>query len=595
MLQDLLLPRLRAGHPVVSVITHEWERMQDQLRQTAQALNRRLLRWSSASNRVLELRTDEEGILDWHPLLDPNGNMVGAFFDDNHTMQLGEQGPEWPSGRVGRVAADYLLWWYNEQPWLAGSLLWMEDITPYFDQTGHGAMVTERRLLVRRIRDYCANGDAMERQMGVVMTFPEDYLPPELEKDVEQFTLPLPKAAQLRELIHAVHDDWVGLHPGSVVLHQNEVLERIVQAALGLTWQEADTAFRRIFAEMTFAEPPRKALEEDDVSVLNEQKAQIINKTGVLEYIETADSMDDIGGMVHLKEWLAIHRGSLEDELDPPKGLLMMGIPGCGKSLMARAVATDWRLPLLALKASNIFDKYVGESEGKISRALAIAEAIAPCVLWVDEIEKLLAGSGSDGSNDSGVSARVGGSILTWMADKSAPVFVVATANNPERLDPAYVRRGRFDERFFIDLPGPRTREEIIRAHLRKRFPDLDATTVGLPGLVAESHGYTGAEIEAVIVEAKNLARHHAGGVAGAVPDGALLLQAMRSMTPDAVAMGRDIEHIRRLWGGDRARKADDEPEVDLSKGRAHNPEIEAAVETQKRNRGIRTFGGDQG
>ena len=129
----------------------------------------------------------------------------------------------------------------------------------------------------------------------------------------------------------------------------------------------------------------------------------------------------------------------------------MMGVPGCGKSMMAKAVAADWELPLLALKASNIFDKYVGESEGKITRALAIAEAISPCVLWVDEIEKLLAGSGGDGSLDSGVSSRIGGTILTWMSDKESPVFVVATANNPE-LDPAYVRRGRFDERFFIDL-----------------------------------------------------------------------------------------------------------------------------------------------
>lgn len=593
MLQDLLLPRLRAGHPVVSVITHEWERMQNELRQTADALDRRLLRWSSASNRIQELRTDDHGILDWHPLLDPNGALTPSTFDDNHTMQLGQDGPEWPSGRVGRVAADYLIWWYNQQDWLAGSLLWLEDITPYFDQTGHGAMVTERRLLVRRIRDYCANGEAMGRQMGIVMTFPEDYLPPELEKDVEQFTLPLPKTPQLRALLHAVHDDWTDLHPASVVLEEGDVLDRIVRAALGLTWQEADTAFRRIFAEMTFAEPPRSRLLETDVKVLNEQKAQIINKTGVLEYIETSDTMKDIGGMVHLKEWLAIHRGSLQDDLDPPKGLLMMGVPGCGKSLMARAVATDWQLPLLSLKASNIFDKYVGESEGKISRALAIAEAIAPCVLWVDEIEKLLAGSGGDGSNDSGVSARVGGSILTWMADKEAPVFVVATANNPERLDPAYVRRGRFDERFFIDLPGPNTREEIIRAHLRKRFPGLDPATVGLPILVAESHGYTGAEIESVIVEAKNLARYRSGGRDDAAPDAALLLEAMQSMTPDAVAMGTAIEHIRKLWGGDRARKADDEPEVDLTQGRAHNPEIAAAVETQRRNRGIRTFGSD--
>ena len=264
----------------------------------------------------------------------------------------------------------------------------------------------------------------------------------------------------------------------------------------------------------------------------------------------------------------------------------MMGVPGCGKSLMARAVATDWKLPLLTLKASNIFDKYVGESEGKISRALDIAEAIAPCVLWVDEIEKLLAGSGGDGSNDSGVSARVGGSILSWMGDKKAPVFVVATANNPERLDPAYVRRGRFDERFFIDLPGPNTRREILTHHIQRRFPNLDMSTINFDSLVNHSHGYTGAEIEACIVEAKNKARHDEVDISSE-----LLAHSIHQLTPDAHAMGAAIEHIRKLWGGDRARRADDEPEVDLSRPGFINSDIrDAADEQTKRSRGIREF-----
>ena len=238
--------------------------------------------------------------------------------------------------------------------------------------------------------------------------------------------------------------------------------------------------------------------------------------------------------MANLKHWLKVHKGSLDDENDPPRGLLMMGVPGCGKSLMARAVAADWELPLLALKASNIFDKYVGETEGKISRALAIAEAIAPCVLWIDEIEKLLAGSGGDGSLDSGVSSRMGGTILTWMSDKKAPVFVVATANNPERLDPAYVRRGRFDERFFIDLPGVKAREEIFLHHLQKRYPRSDFSDFGLENFARESNGFTGAEIEALIVEAKN----HARSVDSAITP-QILNECLDNMTPDSVAMTR--------------------------------------------------------
>jgi len=587
MLENQLLPRLRAGHPIVSIISHEWERVQQILMNSSNALNRRLIRWSSADARLLELR-EEDGVKDWLPLLDPNGKPVAALFDDNNTNRLGEDGPNWNTGQVGRVAADYLIWWYAKQHWLDDSLLWLEDITPYFDATGHGAGVAERRFLVRRIREFCARGEAMVTNRGIVMTFPEDYLPPELEKDVEQFTLPLPKSDQLSGLLRRVHADWVDIHPGTVNLVQDEVFDRIVRAAAGLTWQEADTAFRRIFADMTFSTPPRTRMIEDDVDVLNEQKAQIINKTGVLEFIETSDSMDNIGGMKNLKDWLKVHKGALDDEQDPPKGLLMMGVPGCGKSLMARAVATDWKLPLLSLKASNIFDKYVGESEGKISRALSIAEAIAPCVLWVDEIEKLLAGSGGDGSNDSGVSARIGGSILSWMADKKAPVFVVATANNPERLDPAYVRRGRFDERFFIDLPGPETRKEILAHHIARRFPSADLMKLNVDGLAKASHGYTGAEIESCVVEAKNKCRHLGKEISSEI-----LASAIQDLTPDAHAMGSAIEHIRKLWGGDRARRADDEPAVDLTMEGFVNTDIRDAVEEQskRRGRGIRDFG----
>lgn len=587
MLEDLLLPRLRAGHPVVSIISHEWERVQQILNNSSKTLGRRLIRWSSADSRLLELRK-ENGVKDWLPLLDPNGKKVAGIFDDNHTTKVTEEGPNWISGQVGRVAADFLIYWYSQQSWLDNSLLWLEDITPYFDATGHGAGVAERRFLVRRIREFCARGGAMEERRGIVMTFPEDYLPPELEKDVEQFKLPLPKFERLASLLRKVHSDWVELHPGTVDLVHDEVLDRIIRAAAGLTWQEADTAFRRIFADMTYSSPPRTRLIENDVDVLNEQKAQIINKTGVLEFIETSDSMDNIGGMKNLKDWLKVHKGALSDTEDPPKGLLMMGVPGCGKSLMARAVATDWKLPLLSLKASNIFDKYVGESEGKISRALSIAEAIAPCVLWVDEIEKLLAGSGGDGSNDSGVSARIGGSILSWMADKKAPVFVVATANNPERLDPAYVRRGRFDERFFIDLPGPQTRKEILSHHIKRRFPNSDLTELNVDGLAKASHGYTGAEIESCVVEAKNKSRHLGKDISSDI-----LASAIHELTPDAHAMGAAIEHIRKLWGGDRARRADDEPAVDLNLEGFVNKDIRAAVEEQssRKIRGIREFG----
>ena len=571
-----ILPRIRADHPVLSVVTHEWERVQSMLLDASEKLDRKLLRWSNAHNRIEEMT--EYG---WLDLKDPdNKPLLQPFFDDAVNIQLAEDGSQdFQSGRVGRCTPDFVIWWYRNTEWLEGSILWMEDITPYLDMTSHAAASNQRRDLVRRIRQFCSS-DYGIKDKTIVLSFPEAYLPMELEKDVEQFTIPLPDEKTLDKIFQYTIEDWNEDKSEIVNSPTDLIRKKIVKSALGLTTQEATSAFKQIFARMVYSETPRYDLENTDVKVVNEQKAQIINKTGVLEYIHTEESIKNIGGMKHLKHWLKVHKGSLDDEMDPPRGLLMMGVPGCGKSMMAKAVAADWELPLLALKASNIFDKYVGESEGKITRALAIAEAISPCVLWVDEIEKLLAGSGGDGSLDSGVSSRIGGTILTWMSDKESPVFVVATANNPERLDPAYVRRGRFDERFFIDLPGVNAREEIFSHHISKRFKDIDLSTLNIPTLAGQSNGFTGAEIEALIIEAKNYAR-----ASGSELSGEILLKCLNEMTPDSVAMTRTISHIRELWGGDRARRADDEPPVDLKAGKAYNKTIDDAVERQeKRN-----------
>ena len=573
-----VLPRIRAGHGVLSIVTHEWERVQNHLLDASEQLNRRLLSWSSADPSIQEL-VENEGVLGWDPLV-IDGEEIPIQFDDIWNGSVPSEGPDWISGRVGRCTPDFLLWWYKENPKLHDSILWLRDITPYMDSTAHGASPHDRRALVRRIRDFCTGG-AKVRGKTVVMTFPENYLPLELEKDVEQFNFPLPDYDIMLDCLKLEIDTWNDQHPNhQVKIPTGKVRQRLVKAALGLTLQEAGSAYRQIFARMSTDGVKRTSMKEDDVAVLNEQKAQIINKTGVLEFVPHRESIDDIGGMTELKKWLEIHKLSLDDEKDPPKGLLMMGVPGCGKSLMARAVASEWKLPLLQLKASNIFDKYVGESEGKIARALAIAEACSPCVLWIDELEKLLSGSGGDGSLDSGVSARMGGTILSWMADKQSPVFVVATANNPERLDPAYVRRGRFDERFFIDLPGENVRKQIFEIKLRERFPDMDIDTMGLDTLAVASAGYTGAEIESCVREAKNIARHEGMEM----PDHNLLSKVVEKMVPDAVAMADTISHIRVMWGGDRARRADSEEPVDLNQESLKNEEVRKAVEKQYRN-----------
>ena len=594
-----ILPRINAGHNVLSIVTHEWERVEQDLISVSDKLGRRLLSWSSADNAIKVFEKDENGEMSWVNLK-IGEDEIPIQFDDVWTSNIPTTGPDWVAGRVGRCAPDFLLWWYKENPDLHDSILWLRDITPYLDSTSHGATHYERRSLVRRIRDFCIDRSKVLRKT-VVMTFPESYLPVELEKDVEQFTLPLPDESLMGQILKLEIKTWNEERPQKekVKLPQGKIKQRLIRSALGLTVQEAGSAYRQIFARMTTGdfrkgddfrkdETKRYSMREQDIDVLNEQKAQIINKTGVLEFIPHRESIADIGGMENLKEWLTIHKESLDDKKDPPKGLLMMGVPGCGKSLMARAVANEWKLPLLQLKASNIFDKYVGESEGKIARALAIAEACSPCVLWIDELEKLLAGSGGDGSLDSGVSARMGGAILSWMADKQTPVFVVATANNPERLDPAYVRRGRFDERFFIDLPSLEVRRQIFEIKLRERFPNMDMELIGLDALAEASPGYTGAEIEACVKEAKNMAKHQGMEM----PDDKLLLNVVDKMIPDAVAMTETISHIRNLWGGDRARRADSGTPVDLDQESLNKKEVRDAVEQQKRSR-IRSWDDD--
>ena len=563
---DDILPRIQANHYVLSVVTYEWQRIQDELLDAGDELERRVFRWTSASPHVLEfspdtVNLDNEG--SWEPI-------VETSFDDFTTQN-----------ETGRFAVDAVIDWYKRTQDTKNSILWLEDITPYLQMESHGANSDSRRLLVRRIRDFCMPCDNVIGKT-IVMSFPDAYLPMELEKDVEQFTIPLPKFDLLNDVLDIVLDDINETRTNNEIIVPKNLRGKLVKAALGLTWQEAEGGYRAIIARMDLEEPPRTKMKMSDINVLIEQKAQIIEKTGVLQFIPFREKMSDIGGMKNLKEWLDVYKGALDDKKDPPKGILMMGVPGCGKSVMSRAIAQEWNLPLLSMNAANIFDKYVGESEGKIGRALAIAEAMAPCVLWIDEIEKLLAGSGG-GSEDGGVSARVGGALLGWMADKQEPVFVVATANHPDRMDAEYLRRGRFDERFFVDLPGVEVRKTIIQIHLEKRFAGI-SEKLNIEKLSSLTNGYTGAEIEACIVDSKNRARHQEMEE----PTEELLSQVISEMVPDVIANGARIQRIRDQWGGNRAKRVDEEEEVDVNSDDFNNEDVRTAIEeAEERKTGI--------
>jgi SpoVK/Ycf46/Vps4 family AAA+-type ATPase len=269
--------------------------------------------------------------------------------------------------------------------------------------------------------------------------------------------------------------------------------EKLVQAALGLTTAQAG----RVFAKAIVSDG---VLDDRDISLVTEEKKQIIRESEALEFYAVTETIDDVGGLEVLKEWLRLRERAFTQQardygLPAPKGIALIGIPGTGKSLTAKMIGGLWRLPLLRLDVGSLFGSLVGESEERTRRALNLAETVAPCLVWIDEMEKAL----SHGGLDSGTSTRVFGSILTWMQEKTAPCFVVATANDIASLPPELLRKGRFDEIFFLDLPTQAERVEILSVHLRKRnrLPqDYD-----LERLAQESQGYVGAEIEQAIID----------------------------------------------------------------------------------------------
>jgi AAA+ superfamily predicted ATPase len=324
---------------------------------------------------------------------------------------------------------------------------------------------------------------------SIIVTTPARKVPDELKDESVVIELLSPGALELGAVLHRL------TQTPSVKVNLTELgREKLVQAALGLTASQA----QRVFAKAIVAEG---VLDDRGIDQVTQEKKQIISESKALEFYAVTETVDDVGGLDVLKEWLrlrerAFTREAREYGLPAPKGMALIGIPGTGKSLTAKMIGGLWRLPLLRLDVGALFGGLVGESEENTRRALRLAETVAPCVVWIDEMEKALAQGGLDG----GTSTRVFGTILTWMAEKTAPCFVVATANDISRLPPELLRKGRFDEIFFLDLPIRAERQEIFRVHLtkRKRLPrDFD-----LERLARESEGYVGAEIEQAIIDA---------------------------------------------------------------------------------------------
>src|SRR6266567_8681638 len=303
----------------------------------------------------------------------------------------------------------------------------------------------------------------------IILVSPVMEIPTELEKEITVLNYPLPSREDLSELLDKIIQDVKQFKQVRIDLDEAG-RERLLQAALGLTLAEAENVFAKIIVK-------DERLSGDDVNEVFAEKQQIIRKSGLLEYYATNETFSHVGGLAVLKDWLQKRAVAFTDEarafgLPSPKGILMLGVQGCGKSLSAKAVSCLWQLPLLRFDMGRMFGSLVGSSEENVRRAIAVAESVAPAILWVDEIDKAFAGSQSSGGTDGGTAARVFGTFLTWLSEKSAPVFVVATANDISQLPPELLRKGRFDEIFFVDLPMAAERGEVFRIHLAKRGRD---------------------------------------------------------------------------------------------------------------------------
>jgi hypothetical protein len=375
----------------------------------------------------------------------------------------------------------------------------------------------------------------------VVLVGAKIELPEELEALALRVPLSLPDLKELAGIMRGEAAAWQRGH-GRKLEVDNEAARTIVRNLLGLSAPDA----RRIVRKLIYDDG---ALNHADLPVLMQSKFDLLNRSGLLHYEYATASFADIAGVGHVRAWVQRRRAVFlaatpDPVLDPPRGVLLLGVQGCGKSLAAKAIAGGFGVPLVRLDFGTLYDKYQGETEKNLREALASTELLAPCVLWIDEIEKGLAGGGED----NGVSRRVLGYLLTWMAERKAKVFVVATANAVHELPAELLRKGRFDEIFFVDLPRAEVREQIFTMHLARR--KLDPAGFDLPALAAASEGFSGAEIEQAIVSAL----YDAAG-SGAL-DQPTLLAALEQTRPLSVLMREQVDALR-AWAQGRCVAAD--------------------------------------
>lgn len=439
---------IRARYPLLYIVSWEENRVEKALHHIAKERGKRLISWSIT-----------EGMSEY------KGERIGDPKASSRSRDL----------RDPLRALEYVLDSTEE------ALFLLRDFHAYMQDP----------TVVRRLRDVCHYLKASSKTL--IILSPLLKIPPELEKEITVVDYELPGVEELDPIIEGILQSV----PEKVRSEEADPLhrERVIEAALGLTASEAENVFAKSLVQKG----------RFDIDVILEEKEQIIRKSGVLEFYHATEQFSDVGGLDELKKWLrkrtlAFTKRAREFGLPQPKGILLIGVPGCGKSLTAKAVGSLWKLPLLRLDVGKIFAGIVGSSEENIRKAIKTAEAVAPAVLWLDELEKGFAGTQSSSYSDAGTTARVFGTFVTWLQEKTSPVFVIATANSIDLLPPELLRKGRFDEIFFVDLPTEEERRDIFHIHLQKRGRDPAQFDLNL--LAAATEEFSGAEIEQVIISA---------------------------------------------------------------------------------------------
>lgn len=423
----------------------------------------------------------------------------------------------------------------------------LEQVEPaiFLFKDFHPYLTRNHPTILRKLRDIALH--LKNSHKTLLFLSPTLELPIELEKETTVLNLPMPDRNDLKDLLQRILQDLAAHRQVQFELDELN-RDRLVDGALGLTLGEAENVFARLLVKYG-------RLGGDLVADVMAEKQQLIRKSGLLEYLGPSESLESLGGLQSLKRWLnqracAFGAEAREYGLPSPKGLLLLGIQGCGKSLSAKAIAAAWQLPLLRFDIGRMFGSYVGSSEENVRRAIAVAESVSPAILWIDEIDKAFAGGQNSGASDGGTAARVFGTLLTWLAEKSAPVFVVATANSIEHLPPELLRKGRFDEIFFVDLPTPGERAEILAVHLDRR--GRDSRHFDTQSLAEAAEGFSGAELEQAVISGmfeafatnEPLSTEH-------------IARAIAETVPLARTMQEQIQRLRD-WAGGRARAAGD-------------------------------------